>query len=76
MYADAENVPQLRQILGQSDYLVLYYALQKGRDVPANVMRAVEDVAPEKSIWLNGIEYVRIYSLASMPADFRDRLWP
>jgi 4-amino-4-deoxy-L-arabinose transferase-like glycosyltransferase len=76
VYADAENIPQLQQILSKSSYLVIYYALEKGRNSPPNVMRALEGIKPEKSIWLDGIEYVRIYSLASMPADFLDRLWP
>jgi 4-amino-4-deoxy-L-arabinose transferase-like glycosyltransferase len=76
VYADAENVPQLQQTLRKSDYLVIYYALQRGRNSPANVMRALQSVAPEKTIWLNGIEYIRIYALQSMPGDFYDRLWP
>ncbi len=76
VYADAENVPQLVQILKKSDYLVIYYALEKGRDSPPNVMRALRDIPPQKSIWLSGIEYVRIYSLASLPPDFYDQLQP
>ena len=76
IYAEAENVPQLIQVLRRADYLVIYYAIQKGRDAPANVMRALEGVSPETSIWLNGIEYVRIYDMASMPADFMQRLEP
>jgi hypothetical protein len=76
VYADAENVPQLVQLLRRADYLVIYYAIQKGRYAPANVMRALEGIPPETSIWLNGIEYVRIYDLARMPAEFLGRLQP
>ena len=76
VYADAENVPQLQEILRKSDYLVIYYALQRGRNSPANVMRALEGATPQKTIWLNGIEYVRIYRLGELPADFYDRLQP
>jgi hypothetical protein len=76
VYADAENVPQLQQILRKSDYLVIYYALEKGRDSPRNVMRALQDAVPEKSIWLDGLEYVRIYSLKTVPPNFYDQLWP
>jgi len=76
VYADAENVPQLQEILRKSDYLVIYYALEKGRDSPSNVMRALQTAVPEKSIWLDGIEYIRIYSLRKMPSDFLDMLWP
>ena len=42
VYADAENVPQLQQILHSSDYLVIYYELEKERDSPANVMGALK----------------------------------
>jgi 4-amino-4-deoxy-L-arabinose transferase-like glycosyltransferase len=76
VYADEENVPQLQQILRRCDYLVIYYALEKGRDSPANVMRALQGATPEKSIWLNGIEYIRIYSMKAMSPDFLERLWP
>jgi hypothetical protein len=76
VYAEAGNVPQLLQLLRHTDYLVIYYALQKGRQAPANVMRALEGVTPEKTIWLNGIEYVRIYALAGMPPRFFEQLQP
>jgi hypothetical protein len=70
VYADAENVPQLRQILHESDYLVIYYVLEKGRDSPANVMRALTEASPEKTISLNQIEYIRIYRVDALPGDF------
>jgi hypothetical protein len=76
VYADAENVPQLQEILRNSDYLVIYYALQRGRNSPANLMRALDGSTPEATIWHNGIEYIRIYSLRDMPEAFYERLWP
>jgi 4-amino-4-deoxy-L-arabinose transferase-like glycosyltransferase len=75
-YADSENVPQLREVLHKSDYLVIYYALERGRNSPANVIRALEVAVPEKTIWLNDIEYVRIYDLRAMPPAFYARLSP
>jgi hypothetical protein len=76
VYAEAENVPQLQEILRKSDYLVIYYALQHGRNSPANLMQALTGSTPEATIWHNGIEYVRIYSLQDTPEAFYDRLWP
>jgi hypothetical protein len=70
VYADAENVPQLRQVIHKSQYVVLYYELEHERNSPANVMQALESLQPEKSIWLNGIEYVRIYRVDSLPPQF------
>jgi 4-amino-4-deoxy-L-arabinose transferase-like glycosyltransferase len=76
VYADAENVPQLLQILHQSDYLVIYYVLEKGRDSPANVLRALSGASPETTIRINDIEYIRIYRVDSLPADFYASLNP
>lgn len=76
VYADAENVPQLKQILHNSEYLVIYYELEKDRQSPANVMRGLINAVPEKSIWLNGIEYVRIYRVDALPAEFYTALGP
>jgi 4-amino-4-deoxy-L-arabinose transferase-like glycosyltransferase len=74
VYADAENVPQLVQILHESKYIVIYYELERERDSPANVMRALEGVTPEKVIWLNGIEYIRIYRADNLSAHFYEVL--
>ncbi len=76
VYADAENVPQLRQVLHASTYLVIYYELEKDRQSPANVMRGLVNAVPETSIWLNKIEYVRIYRVDSLPPDFYTALGP
>ncbi len=76
VYADAENVPQLKQILNKSEYLVIYYELEKDRQSPANVMRGLANAVPEKSIWLNNIEYIRIYRIETLPADFYTALGP
>jgi hypothetical protein len=76
VYAEAENVPQLQEILRKSDYLVIYYALQRGRNSPANLMQALTGSTPEVMIWHNGIEYIRIYALREMPEAFYERLWP
>ena len=46
---------------------------RKGANSPPNVMRALQAAVPEKSIWLDGIEYVRIYSMKAMPPDFLDQ---
>jgi hypothetical protein len=76
VYADAENVPQLIQILHESKYIVLYYELEKDRDVPANVLRALEGVTPEQIIRLNGVEYIRIYRADTLSAQFYKTLQP
>jgi 4-amino-4-deoxy-L-arabinose transferase-like glycosyltransferase len=76
VYADAENVPQLKQILHSSDYLVIYYELEKERDSPANVMGALKGAVPEKIIWLNNIDYIHIYRVDLLPPQFYEALTP
>ncbi len=76
VYADAQNVPELIRVVQHSRYLVLYYELERTRNSPPNVMRALQDVPPEKSIWLNGIEYIRIYRVESLPQEFYASLQP
>lgn len=70
VYANMENVPQLIDVIHGSQYVVLYYELEHERNSPANVMQALDSVQPEKSIWLNGIEYIRIYRVDQLPQGF------
>ncbi len=70
VYADAENVPELIRVVEGSRYIVLYYELEHDRNSPPNVMRALQGVQPEKSIWMNGIEYIRIYRVDALPVQF------
>ena len=76
VYADAQNVPELLRVLQRSKYVVLYYELQRERNSPPNVMRAFAGLRPERSIWLNGIEYARIYRVDRLPAEFYAALQP
>jgi 4-amino-4-deoxy-L-arabinose transferase-like glycosyltransferase len=43
-----------------ADYLVIY-SHQWQRNTPASLLAAIKDWQPEHSIWLNGLEYARIY---------------
>jgi hypothetical protein len=56
--------------LQESDYLVIYYAAQTRRNMPANLLAALKNQVPEHSIWLNDIEYVHIYDVQAFPASF------
>ncbi len=49
------------------DYLVVYYAQQKRRNLPVGFIALLEPAVPEKVIWFNGIEYVRIYRVRDLP---------
>ncbi|MGE5074204.1 MAG: hypothetical protein ACM3MF_12320, partial [Anaerolineae bacterium] len=70
VYADAQNVPEFLRVLADSKYVVLYYELERQRNSPPNVLRAFDGVEPEHSIWINSIEYVRIYRVEMLPPQF------
>lgn len=55
-----------RETLAQSDYLLLY-SNQWFRNQPAEFLAALENIEPEHRIWLDGIEYVRIYHISQIP---------
>jgi hypothetical protein len=53
--------------LRSTDYFVVYYAQQKKRDIPTGFIQIMAAATPEKVIWFNGIEYVRIYKVSALP---------
>ncbi len=55
--------PELDALLARK-YLVIYIH-QWQRGTPQNLLDALRDIEPEHRIWINGIEYVRIYHLAN-----------
>jgi hypothetical protein len=67
--AGAEDIPialnlsdaQLQSLLS-ADYLVIYVH-EWQRTTPQNLLDALADLTPEKSITIDGIEYVKIYHL-------------
>ena len=52
--------------LAQSDYLLLY-SNQWFRNQPSKLLAALENIEPEYRVWLDGIEYVRIYHVSQIP---------
>ncbi len=46
----------------RSDYVVVYIH-QWQRNLPAEVLDRLRDATPEYSIWIDGLEYVRIYRI-------------
>lgn len=52
---------QLEQLLAM-DYLVIYIH-QWQRGTPQNLLDALELLEPETRVWINGLEYVRVYHL-------------
>ena len=63
--------PQIAGIVKDSQYVVVDYYNHKRKNIPQDL----DSVQPEKSIWLNGIEFLRIYRaevfLAHTPSEDR-----
>lgn len=60
-----DNPEAIRQ-LKDMDYLVVY-SNQWRRQLPGGLFPLIEGVEPEKRIYLNDIEYVRIYNVEDIP---------
>jgi len=56
----------LAKKLSASDYLVVYQN-QWYRRIPPDVFDSLDQVEPMETIWVDGIEYVRIYEVESLP---------
>jgi 4-amino-4-deoxy-L-arabinose transferase-like glycosyltransferase len=53
--------------LETSDYLVLYPVRQNDKEDGSGLMRVLQDVPPEHVIFIDEIEYARIYKTADLP---------
>jgi 4-amino-4-deoxy-L-arabinose transferase-like glycosyltransferase len=55
-------------ILKEMDYLVIYSG-QWIRNMPMGLPEVLEHVEPEHTIWIDGIEFARIYSVEGLPKE-------
>ena len=51
-----------------ADYLVVYTS-QWYRRIPPQLFNILDQIVPEHSIWINGIEYARIYAVDELPQE-------
>ena len=49
--------------LGQRDYAVIYYHQWQRQMIPDWMLEYLSTRTPEHTVWINGIEYVRIYKI-------------
>jgi len=67
---------ELAAELKEFDYLVIY-ANQWRRKLPEGLFPRIKKAQPEKTIWINGIEYARIYEVKNLPKKvFKGIPWP
>ncbi len=61
--------------LRESDYLVLYPIVRAKQPETEKVLGVLEGVVePEKTIFINGLEYVQIYRVADIPESVYEAL--
>lgn len=58
---------------GKADYLVVYNN-QWRRQIPPGLFAALASTTPEKTIWINDIEYARIYEVATLPLSYLENI--
>lgn len=63
-FADPLSAADWRQVRS-SDYLVIYIH-QWQREIPLDLLSRLSGLEPVYSVWLDGIEYVRIYDLSGV----------
>jgi hypothetical protein len=68
IYLREQGMPSIIHDLERADYLVLYMAVQANQPESKRLLGILEAVKPEKQIYLNGAEYVRIYKVSEIPA--------
>jgi hypothetical protein len=57
-----------------ADYLVVYTIIQKGKPDGAELMRVLQDVTPEHIVYIDNLEYARIYKIVELPKDILNSL--
>jgi hypothetical protein len=57
-----------------SDYLVLYPIVREKQPETKKILGALQGTAPEKTIFINGLEYIYIYKIIDIPEDVYKKL--
>ena len=67
VYLIEPGYPSIMMGMQNADYLVLYSVLQNRQPESVDLLRILQNVQPEKIIFIDGLEYIRIYKIDEMP---------
>lgn len=67
VYLIDQSYAQIVQEIQESDYLVMYPVIRNQQPETAKIFEILDGVTPEKTIVINGIDYVYIYQTADIP---------
>jgi hypothetical protein len=74
VYLIDESYEQIVEETKSSDYLVLYPVIRNQQPETEKLFIAFENVTPEKTIVINGIDYVYIYNVSEIPESVYEAL--
>ncbi|MBI5962591.1 MAG: glycosyltransferase family 39 protein [Chloroflexi bacterium] len=74
IYLVEDDFATIASEMQSSDYLVLYTAVQNNLPESVDFLHTLRDVQPEKTIYINGLEYVSIYKISDIPESVYDKL--
>jgi hypothetical protein len=74
VYLVDKSYTSIAEEIQSSDYLVLYPIIREKQHETEKVFVALEDVQPEKTIYINGLEYVTIYKVTGIPQSVYEKL--
>lgn len=67
IYLVNDDMPAVADETRNADYLVLYPIAQKNLLESQKLLNILQGVAPEKTIFINDLEYIRIYKTTEIP---------
>ncbi|MBK9210954.1 MAG: glycosyltransferase family 39 protein [Anaerolineales bacterium] len=67
VYLIEPGYPSIMIGMQNADYLVLYSVLQNRQPESVDLLRILQNIQPEKIIFIDGLEYIRIYKIDEMP---------
>ena len=74
VYLIDKDFTSIADEIQSSDYLVLYPIVREKQPETEKIFEALQDVQPEKTIYINGLEYITIYKVTDIPQNVYDVL--
>ena len=74
VYLFDESFEQIAEEIRSSDYLVLYPIVRERQPETEKILGVLQGVAPEKTIVIDGLEYVYIYHVPDIPESVYEEL--
>ncbi|MBI5823280.1 MAG: glycosyltransferase family 39 protein [Chloroflexi bacterium] len=74
VYLIEEDYTSIADEIRKSDYLVLYPIVKNKQPETEKVLTALQGATPEKTIFINGLEYILIYKTTDIPESVYEQI--